>query len=216
MTTTPTHRVRATLGINKKNIPALLALAKAIYDGMLANPALFPSPNPALALLLALITALDNTQRATATRARGTAAVRDAKRDELYTGLESERMYVQSLCDANPEQAAILIKAAGMTIGKVPARAKPVLEAKEGTQPGSVVLSANERLLVGASVHKKTLFNWQMSADGGKTWTALPATPFASTEVTGLTPLTTYAFRVCVTVAKVTGEWSQAVTILVR
>jgi hypothetical protein len=216
MTTSTNHRVRATLGINKKKIPALLALAKAIYDAMLANPTLVPAPKPALAVLLALITALDPAPRAVATRAKGMAAVRDQKRDALITGLESQRMYVQTLCDANPEQAVALIKAAAMSVARVTTRDKPVLQAKPGTAPGSVILVANERLLVGRGVHNKALFNWQMSADGGKTWTPLAATPLATTEVSGLTSLTTIAFRVCVTVGKVTGEWSQAITVLVK
>jgi len=215
MTTTPTHRVRVAKRLPRKKIPALLALAKAIYQGMLANPTLFPSPSPSLAVLLALITALETAQGAVRT-VRGAAAARDAKRDELVTALESEAMYVQTLCDASPEQAMTLIKAAAMDAAKLPTGAKPVLQAKQGPQPGSVILVANETLLVGRGVHKKALFNWQMSADGGKTWLALPATPLASTEVLGLTSLTTYAFRVSVTVAKVTGEWSQAVTIVVR
>lgn len=216
MTTSNNHRVRATLGINKKNIPAVLALAKAVYDGMLANPTLFPSPNPALAVLLALLTALDAAQRVVATRVQGAAALRDQKRDALITALESLRMYVQSLCDANPEQAVALIKAAGMSVAQVTTHDKPVLQAKQGAAPGSVILVANETVLVGKGVHKKALFNWQMSADGGKTWTALPPTPLATTEVAGLTSLATYAFRVSVTVGKVTGEWSQAVTVVVH
>jgi hypothetical protein len=91
-----------------------------------------------------------------------------------------------------------------------------VLEAKLGTASGSVVLRANETLLVGRGVRKRAAFNWQLSADGGKTWTNAPSTPLASTAIDGLTPLTTYAFRVCVTVSKATGEWSQAVTLLVH
>ena len=40
--------------------------------------------------------------------------------------------------------------------------------------------------------------------------------PYASTDVTGLTALTTYSFRVSVTIAKVTQPWSQAVSVLVH
>jgi hypothetical protein len=216
MSKATTHRVRAALGIDKRKISALLALAHAVYEGMLANPGLFPSPNPALPALLALIAALEAAEVTTRTRVRGAAAVRDARRDELCTALENERMYVQSLCDASPEQALTLIKGAGMDAAKLGAQAKPVLHAKQGTQSGCVILVANETLLVGRGVHKKRLFNWQMSADGGKTWTLLPPTPLASTEVTGLTPGTTYAFRVSATVARMTGDWSQPVSIMVR
>lgn len=66
-----------------------------------------------------------------------------------------------------------------------------------------------------ADASKKVLFNWQQSLDG-KTWTGLPATSYASTDVVGLTLLTTYAFRVSVTVGTVAGPWSQAVSVLVH
>ena len=67
-----------------------------------------------------------------------------------------------------------------------------------------------------AHPHTKLFFNWEMSSNGGQTWTALASTPYASTDVTGLTALTTYSFRVSVTIAKVTQPWSQAVSVLVH
>jgi hypothetical protein len=216
MTTSTALRVRAVLHIKKKKIPVLIILARSIYDGMLANPGLFPNPNPSLAIFLALIVALETAEMTTHTRTRGLAEVRNAKRDALCTALENQRMYVQSLCDASPEQALMLVKAAAMDAGKVPTHSKPVLQVKQGPQSGCVVLVANETLLVGRGVQKKRLFGWQMSADGGKTWILLAPTPLATTEVTGLTPATTYAFRVAVTVGKVTGEWSQPVSMMVR
>jgi hypothetical protein len=142
--------------------------------------------------------------------------VRNAKLAVLVTTLESMRMYVQSLCDANPEQAATIAAAAGMAIAKAPGHAKPVLQATLGIQSGTVELSANATLLVGRGVRKKVTFNWEVSADGGKTWTGVPSTPLSRTTVTGLTPLVTYAFRVCVTVSTTVGEWSQPVLLLVR
>jgi hypothetical protein len=214
--TTTTRRVRAVLSLSKAKVPALLTQAKAIYNGMNADKVTFAAPNPSLATLLGQIQALDVAEQATTTKTKGTVAVRDTKRELLITSLESERMYVQSLCDASPEQAVAIATAAAMAIGKIPAHAKPILQAKLGTQSGAVVLVANAGLLVGKGVSKKVTFNWQLSADGGKTWTLCPSTPLANTGIESLTPLTTYAFRVGVTVSKVTGEWSQAVTLLVR
>jgi hypothetical protein len=183
---------------------------------MNADKVTFAAPNPPLAALLGQIQALDVAEQATSTKTKGTVAVRDTKRELLVTSLESERMYVQSLCDASPEQAVAVATAAAMAIGKVPTYAKPILQAKLGAQSGAVVLVANASLLVGKRVTKKVTFNWQLSADGGKTWTGAPSTPLASTEIGNLTPLTTYDFRVGATVSKVTGEWSQAVALLVR
>jgi hypothetical protein len=78
-------------------------------------------------------------------------------------------------------------------------------------------LAANRTVLGGAaSAHKRVTFNWEMSADGGKTWQALPSGAYASTSASGLTLMTTYAFRVSVTVGNTPGAWSQAVSILVH
>jgi hypothetical protein len=210
------HRTRVVLKNSKKNIAALIALARVVHDRMAADPGQFAAPVPPLATLLAQIQDLETAEQATKTRTKGTAALRDTKRDVLVTSLESQRMYVQTLCDASPDKAAALIGAAGMSVGQVPGGSKPMLRAKHGTQPGTVTLVANATLLVGKGVSKRPTFNWQMSADGGKTWTNLPSTPLASTDIANLTPATTYAFRVGVTVSKTTGEWSQAITLMVQ
>ena len=67
-----------------------------------------------------------------------------------------------------------------------------------------------------AGIHGKVSYNWQMSVNGSGLWGDLPSTPLGHTEVANLAPLTTHAFRVCVTSAKGTSEWSQAVALLVR
>jgi hypothetical protein len=212
----PTHRVRAVLTLPKSKVATLLAIAKAVYNAFQSNPGLLPQPTPPLATVQGQIQALDTAQQATATRAKGTVATRNAKRDVLVTSLESWRMYVQTLCDANPEQADALIAAAAMAVGRLPVHAKPVLGAKLTTASGTVTLEANATLLVGRGVKKHAAYNWQYSADCGKAWTNAPSTPLASTTIEGLTPLTTYSFRVAATVSRTVGAWSQAITILVR
>lgn len=214
--TTAIQRTRVVLSLETSKVPALLPQAKAIYNSFEANKAQLPAPPVPLATLLAQIQDLDTAEQATGTRTKGTVPVRNAKRAVLVTSLENLRMYVQTLCDASPEQAAAIASAASMAVAKVPLHDKPVLQAKQGAQSGTVALIANATLLIGRGVRKKATFNWEMSADGGKTWLPLPSTPIASTTVAGLTPATTYAFRVCVTVSKTVGEWSQPVMLLVR
>jgi hypothetical protein len=216
MTTITIQRIRVVLNLKTAKVPALLPQAKAIYNAFETNKTQLPTPPVPLATLLLQIQDLDTAEQATVTKTKGTVPVRNAKRTVLVTSLESLRMYVQSLCDANPEQAATIAAAASMFTAKVAVRDKPILQARQGPQSGIVLLIANATLLIGRGVRKKATFNWEMSADGGKTWTPLPSTPIATTIVTGLTPLTTYAFRVSVTVSKTVGEWSQAVTLLVR
>jgi hypothetical protein len=209
------HRTRVVLKLARRKALAVLAQAKAIHNALDADRATFASPVPPLPVLLAQIQELDVAQQATSTRAKGTAALRDTRLELLVTSLESERMYVQTLCDASPERAAAIAEGAAMAVAASTAYARPVLRARPGSQPGAVLLVANPSLLVGKRSSKRVLFNWQLSADGGRTWSSAPATPLAGTEIPGLAPLTTYAFRVCVTVSRTTREWSQAVTLLV-
>ncbi len=97
------------------------------------------------------------------------------------------------------------------------AHQKDILAAELTTTPGVVHLDANASLLVGpADASKNVTFNWQMSGDGGKTWTDLHSTPLGNTDVLGLALLSTYGFRVSVTIGKVTGAWSQPVSLLVH
>jgi len=213
---TTIQRIRIVLSLETEKVPALLPQSKTIYNAFATNASLLPTPPVPLPTLLAQIQDLDTAEQATKTGTKGTVAVRNAKRAVLVTTLESLRMYVQSLCDSNPEQAPALATAASMAVAKLPLHAKPVLQAKPGASSGAVILIANATLLIGRGVRKKATFNWESSADGGKTWVTAPSTPLSSTSVVGLTPLTTYAFRVSVTVSKTTGEWSQAVTLLVH
>jgi hypothetical protein len=88
--------------------------------------------------------------------------------------------------------------------------------------PGPLLVSEGGRFLVSgevgrANARKMAYFNWQWSADGGRTWNSVPPTPLASTEIPGLALLSTYSFRVSVTISKQpAGPWSDAVSLLVH
>jgi hypothetical protein len=191
----------------------------AIYNALLQNAAMFANPSIALPAFLALITGLSTAQQnLKGTKATGLAALRDTKRDLLWTAMESLRMYVQGIADTMTAVDAIsLIKAAGMLVAGVPKRQKALLTAVLTTIPGTVLLVANASLLVGkADVNKKVVFNWQWSSDSGKTWNSVASTPYASTEIPGLTLMTPYIFRVSVTIAKKPGAWSDVVALVVH
>jgi hypothetical protein len=102
-----------------------------------------------------------------------------------------------------------------MKIAETPVRNKPALQANRGSLSGNVVLIANALLLAGKGKGRR-LFNWQYSADGGKTWVAVPSTTDADTSISGLTPLTTYLFRVSIGMGKTEGAWSQIVSLIVH
>jgi hypothetical protein len=211
---------RAGFGTTKKNIPGVMFRSKAMYNGFMASVGLLGSPPITMVAFLALINALISAQEtATETKARGSALVRNTKRDAVWTAMEVLQKYAQSVTDTmTAENAAALIVAAGLLVVKIGTHQKAALTASLTATQGNVLLEANRKLLVGtANASKKAYFNWQWSGDGGKTWTSVTSTPLASTEIPGLTPLNTYSFRVSVTISKQPqGPWSQAVSLFVH
>ncbi len=130
----------------------------------------------------------------------------------------SLRAYVQTIADtATHTDAITIIMSAGLLVAGVPAYQKPILQAKLTGSQGVVDLIANATQLVGKdNLAKKAVFLWQWSADGGKSWTTASPTPYASTQIAGLTPMTEYRFRVAATVAKTPGAWSEDISLVVH
>jgi hypothetical protein len=199
-----TAKPRATIGAKKKDVPGLLVRGKHIYNSMLAAVATFVNPTVAMATLLLIIQALDGAQQGRVGKSV-TAAARNTKRDALWTALDTLRIYVQGLSDDLDAVAArALIESAGFVVAHVVSHDKPILQVFLTNTPGTVLLVANRRLLVGASKNKQVTFNWSWSADGGKTWTT-KSTPLSDLEIPSLTLMTEYQFRVSVTISKTDG-----------
>ena len=135
--------------------------------------------------------------------------------------MELVQKYVQGLADMlSAESAAALIVVGGprRRERRAAGTRKAAPTAALGGAQGTVFLDANRSLLVGAAdARKRAYFNWQWSGDGGQTWNSAPSTPYAHTQIAGLTLLHTYSFRVSATVAEEpAGPWSQAVSLLVH
>lgn len=213
------HRVRAIFGVSKYDILGLLARAQAMHDGMAGNPTDYGSANPTIPVFATLILNLSSANQAVSLHTVGAAANRNVERDLLYTGMESERVFVQGLADANRGRAAALILDAGLLIAKSSARQKELLTLRLGTPAGSVDCEANVRRLVSTlnKPNQGRYFNWQSTIDGGKSFQDAPSTPVGRTTIHGFAPLTTVGVRVSMTTAKEgTTPWSDAVTILVH
>jgi hypothetical protein len=206
-------RLRATLGLTPEKPLVFLGQANAVYTGLDNNKTLFVSPNPALPVLFQQIEDATKAHQNVG-QLKGAVAIRSVKFKALVTSLESERMMVQALCDASPDQAAALMAAASMKAGSFGKHHKPILAVKNILPSGSVLLDANAILL--DPTHRAKTYNWQMTMDG-KTFSAMPSTPTGQTTIANLTPLTTVGFQVSVSIHKQPpGLWSQTVNILVR
>ncbi len=209
------QRIRVALNLKKNNIPLVLVLARFILACMTANAALFTACAALLTTLAAQIAALAGAQLQVKNRAVGATGARDAARNVLLLTLESLRHQVQVCCDTTPDQAIALIQAAGMRVFASTGHTLALLTARIGAQPGVVNLVASARLL--STSQKKKTYNWEVSVNGGLSWTAGPSTPYARTTFEGLPSLTVCSFRVNVSVGSAgPGAWTQAVSIVVH
>ncbi len=212
------NRARAVMKCDRENTASVTGTAKAMTTGIGNHPSTFATPNPPLNIIENQTQVVETAETVARTRAKGTAAARNVQRSILVGLLEAGVMYVQQVADACPtiEASIATIQAAGLTVALVPRRVKPLLNVTHGPTPGSVVLDANAKQL-GAGGRRKTFFNWQYTGDGGKTFVNAPSTPKSKTSISGLTPLTSYGFRVSVTNSDgVAGEWSPLVTFIVH
>jgi len=167
-----------------------------------------PSPNPPLATLQTQIDTLNTKKALAKARAVGAVADRDAVMKVCALSLNSERAYVESVCNANPTNALTIAEDAGMTLRAVIAREKPPLAAKAGKVSGTVVLAA--KATKGAKAN-----NWEYSVDGGKTWVDLAQTTKATTTVPNLQPGITVEFRQRVLTKTGVSDWGQSISHLV-
>jgi hypothetical protein len=213
------QRIRCVLGVYRLDTPAVLVRGQTMHDGLGADVATYAAPNPPLPAFQALIQSCAAAQQLAQLRGTGAAAERDVQRSLLLTGMETQRMYVQSLADAMPLRAVALIQNAGLIVAEPPVHHKAILTLRLGKQSGSVDCDANVRLLVGAGTPQPTqnkFFNWEYTVDGGKTFIALLPTTRAKVTIPNLTPLATVGVRVNLNNATGPGEWTHLVSILVR
>jgi hypothetical protein len=185
-----------------------ITYARAVNVALLENNN-FPKPTPTLDVFAADIGALEEAETNAATRAVGAVALRDAKKQRVKEDLGQLRSYVQSVvATASPVDAAAMVKSAFMSLRKPTTRNAPEISAKNADLPGKVILAARS---LGPSV----LYSWEYSLDQSS-WTPIPDTMKARTEVSGLTPHSKHYFRFSPFTRAGRQEYSQVVSLFVH
>jgi hypothetical protein len=207
MATANQNRVIAVLKL-PLSVPQLIKMAQAIISALTGN-AHIPTPNPPLSSLTTAVDKLVVDEAATKTRAAGTVATRNVSRTSLVSLLHATKANVQQQADLNPEQAAAIIASAAMGTRKATTRTKAPFVAKPGPVSGSVKLVAK-------AAASRASYEWEWSADGGKTWTEMLPTLQAKIEIPGLPVATVVQFRYRATVKTGAGDWSQPTSLLVN
>jgi hypothetical protein len=205
-TTKPARRAIAALNHPEYEVPLFIAQARRIAQSVKGN-SWFSDPSPPLATIETAIEELASAETATLSRTKGTVDVRDAKRLALVQLLQQLMTYVQTVADANVENAASIIEGGGFSLQK-PGGRRPRVFAATQELSGTVILGAPK--IPGA-----TAYQWGRSTDGGETYVDLPTTSQGSTIVPGLRPGSTVYFRYRPVTRKGDGDWSQPVSIVV-
>jgi len=189
-------------------VQGLSTFCHAFLAGLTGNPHV-PNPNPPLATFSILLNKYDAALTATTTRAAGTVPTRNAARTALKSCTKGLVACVQQAADADPENAEAIITSTSLSVRKTAIRIKAPFAVKQGAVSGSVILSVR-------SAGKHASYDWEMSIDGGKTWTALTSTTQTKTTVTALPVGTNVMFRFRALTPKGQGDWSQPLAILVK
>ena len=197
---------RASLGVERNNAPGVISRANIMYVAILAAIATFTAAPIAMPALLLLIEAAQAAQTASASRAKGLAAVRNTKITPLWNAMILLRSYVQGLVEQLDHAGGVaLINQAGLVVGGVGAYVKKLFVAELDATANVVHLVLNAKAFLGPT-HKQVTFHWQISSDG-KTWTSIPSTPHAATQLPSPGP-GSYQFRAGATVGKTVLDWT--------
>jgi hypothetical protein len=174
--------------------------------GMVAGNPNCPNPIPPIPQVSAHLDALEASEAAAGRRIPGAIQQRNADLRTVRSDMRLLKAYLQSTADANPAEAEVIIKSAGMSIRKKRARTLLPVSAKQGKVTGKVVLRAK-------ALPQPVQYRWQMSTDQ-KTWIDLPESFQSKAEVDGLTPATIYYFRLRTVTRDGLSEWSTPVSVI--
>jgi hypothetical protein len=92
----------------------LLTYCRAVHNALLDNPA-FPNPNPPLHVFAVDIDAFEDAETKAATRAKGAASFRDAKKKRVKEVLFHLRDYVQSVVETSSSADATALSEPSLT-----------------------------------------------------------------------------------------------------
>jgi hypothetical protein len=189
-----------------KKIGAFIAKAKLIRESINGNT-WFPNPPVDVSdngTFDDHIKDLDAAQTKALTRVIGAVQDRDVKKGVAVGDINLLKAYVQSVADANPENAEAIIISAGLDVKHIGKADKDDLSVKpKKGESGTMIARARKE--------EGTLANlWEYTIDDGTTWNDMDATSKCSTEITGLTPGDTIIVRHRPILRKGKGTWIQS------
>jgi len=199
--------VIAVLPESPQNVSRYLIGCRLVVTMMTNNPS-FPAPTPPLSDVSAALDSLEASEELARKGGKGMVKLRDIALRKAHNKMTVLRAYVQSVANAELDQAEAILLSAGMKVGKPRTRTKLPVEVKHGDAAGRVVLDAK-------ALPHPVQYRWQMSTDQ-TTWTDLPDTFKTKSVVEGLVPARIYSFRLRTVTNNGPSEWSPPVSIVAQ
>ncbi len=201
--------VKVVLRLPRYQVPLLITRARLIVTKVSGNP-WFPQANPPLTELAAAIDDLHRAQ-VTTLKDRDSVPARDKKRRDLVSLLERLAMYVETIANANLENAYAIVESAGMFVKNTRGRSPVVFHGEPTGRRGEV-------RAIAPSAGDRAGYEFQYSLDGGETWLPFPQpfTNHSTATLSGLTPGSIVHLRYRATIKGVTGNWITSLPIKVE
>jgi hypothetical protein len=169
----------------------------------------FPNPNPALSAVSAQANVLQAAYDLSQTRAKGSVGKMHLEVKKLDILLKVLAAYVESVANADPDNASIIINAAGMTEKKPTQHPPKVFSAKAGKAVGTALLNCKAQ--------SRAVYVYQETTDPATaaSWTTVYTGITAKFLKTGLISGTRYYFRYAVIIKGLQSDWSPVVNLVI-
>ncbi|HEV7231368.1 MAG TPA: fibronectin type III domain-containing protein [Bacteroidia bacterium] len=178
------------------------------FVGMMTGNPYFPKPVPSLSSIQAQIASLGNACDVAMTRVKGSSDKVQLIRKTLGISLKSLAIYVETIANANPDEAANIIASAGMNI-KRSYKARPRIFSVTPTgDPGSVKIDCKAQY--------KAIYIYEISTDpnNAASWKTIYIGNKTKYIHRGLVSGTRYYFRYAVILDGLQGEWSPVLNLV--
>jgi hypothetical protein len=204
------HQVIVTYGVTQRTPKGWLSKAKAVGAATTVHAPQYTSILSYIQQLANDTAVLDKAESVAANRGKNEIKTRNAALSQVKKSMRAFLAGLQGLCDAAPDaaQAEALAVGAGASVKGATTHSKDEFSGK-AIGNGAVHLYAR----LPAKNSRRIFWEWQMSTNGGKTWTTLATTNNADFVVQDLPAATMPSFRCRSTVKNVASVWSQAIVV---
>ena len=190
----------AVLDFVKAPIAIKIETGRSVEIKMRPNP-IFAKPDVPFDDLKASTDLLETRNVAALNGGKDATALLHQAEEDWVNKMRLTARFVDRIADGD----SAIILGAGFNLAKQPTpAARPEFSVEQGEKSGSVVLQRKR-------VDGARSYIWQQSIDGNE-WITTQTTAQASVELTGLTPLTKYWFRVAAVTITGTSDFNDPVT----